>query len=371
MPSNPPFPFPGVAQGPSLPANMGSDDAPGVMLPDGHFIFVADTSSPQVFSAPSIMLDYDYTTNTVTDITSTLPSTLQNTLAASSAYVTRFLMLPNGHALFNDGNGGLWEYAPTGAPQSTWRPTITSITKGTGGNPVYTLTGTQLTGLWQGASYGDDAEMDTNYPIVSIVGPSPANTVHYARTTNWTPGISSVGSTTKTTVQFTLPAGLANGTYKLYVSANGISSAAFTFTLPYTNAAPSNYVTASYSAGTLTLTDDAADNAVVVTQQGTILTVQGAGTTLIKVGANSSQSATFNVGSTVNVTGNFTNGGNNTVSFVSVNSPNLTLTFGSGNDTTNLTYSTIGILTLDGGAGTDNLVPVTTKITTKHVTNVP
>ena len=30
------------------------------------------------------------------------------------------------------------------------------------------LTGTQLNGLSAGASYGDDAEMDTNYPIIEL-----------------------------------------------------------------------------------------------------------------------------------------------------------------------------------------------------------
>ena len=39
-------------QGPSLPTGMGSDDAPGAMLPNGHFLFLADTSSP-IFTPPS------------------------------------------------------------------------------------------------------------------------------------------------------------------------------------------------------------------------------------------------------------------------------------------------------------------------------
>ena len=32
----------------------------------------------------------------------------------------------------------------------------------------FTLTGTQLNGISAGATYGDDAEMDTNYPIIQL-----------------------------------------------------------------------------------------------------------------------------------------------------------------------------------------------------------
>src|SRR5262249_7986076 len=36
------------AAGPSLPANMGADDAPAAMLPNGHVLLIADTSSPNL-----------------------------------------------------------------------------------------------------------------------------------------------------------------------------------------------------------------------------------------------------------------------------------------------------------------------------------
>ena len=46
-------------------------------------------------------------------------------------------------------------------------PTITSLTNNADGSML--LTGTGLNGLDAGAAYGDDAQMDTNYPLVRLV----------------------------------------------------------------------------------------------------------------------------------------------------------------------------------------------------------
>jgi hypothetical protein len=89
------------------------------------------------------------------------------------------------------------------------------------------LTGTQLTGISEGAAYGDDAEMSTNYPIVQLV--SGSGQVYYARTYNWSSTGVATGSTVEST-SFTLPSGLPNGTYSLYAIANGIASTPVSFT---------------------------------------------------------------------------------------------------------------------------------------------
>src|SRR5262249_23252795 len=92
---------------------------------------------------------------------------------------------------------------------------------------TYTLTGTQLTGLSEGASYGDDAEMSSNYPIVRLT--SGGGTVTYARTYGWTPGMAT-GSAPGTT-QVQLPASLAPGTYSLEVVDNGMASTPMSLTV--------------------------------------------------------------------------------------------------------------------------------------------
>src|SRR5262249_10360745 len=89
-----------------------------------------------------------------------------------------------------------------------------------------TLTGTQLNGQSEGASYGDDAEMSSNYPIVYLTDGS--GNVFYARTSNWSTTGVQTGSLTET-VTFTLPTGMPLGSYSLFVSCAGLSSTAFPF----------------------------------------------------------------------------------------------------------------------------------------------
>jgi len=46
------------------------------------------------------------------------------------------------------------------------RPVINSVAYNGGG--LFTLTGTQLNGQSAGAAYGDDDQMDSNYPIIRM-----------------------------------------------------------------------------------------------------------------------------------------------------------------------------------------------------------
>lgn len=220
--------------GPVIPNGQAADDAPGAILPDGQVIFASDTP---LFGTGTNLYDYDYTTNTISQLT--LPTALQSNLNGTPAYPTRMLMLPSGQLLLSSGDTStnqLWVFTPSDGPQTAWMPTVSSTTN-TGTNK-YSLTGTLLSGISEGASYGDDAEMSSNYPIVKLV--SSTGTVTYATTSSWSKnGISAVGDTTSQTVTFTLPATLAHGTYSLYVIANGISSTAFSFTFsPAAGSAP-------------------------------------------------------------------------------------------------------------------------------------
>src|SRR5580704_9066451 len=86
------------------------------------------------------------------------------------SYDTRMLVLPNGHVLLSiNDTTQVWNYnyATDGsAPQATWRPTVSAVSYN--GDGTYTLSGTGLTGVSEGAAYGDDAEMSTNFPIVRL-----------------------------------------------------------------------------------------------------------------------------------------------------------------------------------------------------------
>jgi hypothetical protein len=131
-------------------------------------------------------------------------------------------MLPTGQLLFADGSYQLWVYTPSGSANTIYQPVITTVKYDNKG--VFTLTGTQLNGQSAGANYGDDAQMDENYPIVSLVNSS--GQVFYCRTTDW----SLVGVATGTipeTVKFALNSGVTAGSYNLIVSGAGISSTPF------------------------------------------------------------------------------------------------------------------------------------------------
>jgi hypothetical protein len=203
--------------GPKIPNGMVTDDAPGAILPNGHVIILADVSP---LKSPSALFDYDPVANTITAMS--VPGALSSELSSSQAFAAHMLVLPSGELMFAYGGGQIWDYNPGAPPQSAWRPTVSTVTFSPSGN-VYTLTGTQLNGISEGASYGDDAQMASNYPIVRLT--SSSGTVYWARTVNWTSALDT-GSTPVTT-QFTLPAGMPQGLYTLNVIANGIISAPF------------------------------------------------------------------------------------------------------------------------------------------------
>ncbi|HEV3079107.1 MAG TPA: hypothetical protein VGY66_04985, partial [Gemmataceae bacterium] len=220
------------AAGPKIPGGMSTDDAPGAILPNGHVIFKADTPP---LTSPSKLFDFDPVANTITAMN--VPGALSGSLSTSSAYVSRMLVLPSGELLFSDGGNQPWIYNPGTTTTAAWQPTISSVSFDNT-TQIYTLTGTQLNGISEGASYGDDAQMASNYPIVRLTNSS--GTVFTARTFNWSSQVAT-GSTPVTT-QFKLPAGLPLGLYTLTAIANGIPSAPFSLPvgLTVTNSTPAD-----------------------------------------------------------------------------------------------------------------------------------
>lgn len=209
------------AAGPVIPGGYGANDAPCAMMPNGHVLIAVGTTP--AFGPPTKIYEYDPTApvgSSLTDVTPAAPD-----LSGTDAYTTRMLMLPSGQVLFTNGARQLYVYTPVGNPQNAWRPAITNVAYN--GNGKYTLTGTQINGISAGASYGDDAEMDTNYPIVKLT--SATGKVYYARTYNWSSTGVATGNTPLST-QFTLPAGTPFGTFTLTVIGSGIESPGVPFT---------------------------------------------------------------------------------------------------------------------------------------------
>jgi hypothetical protein len=171
------------------------------------------------FSGPTQFFDFNPSSNTITPM-AVVPA---STTLTRGVYPKRFLTLPTGQVLFSDGTSQASIYTPDGTAAPQYRPVINSIVYNGGG--VFTLTGKQLNGQSAGANYGDDDQMDTNYPIVRFVATDGSGKVYYAKTTNWSSVTVAGGLTTPQTVTVTLnPAMMTPGNYAMIVGAAGISS---------------------------------------------------------------------------------------------------------------------------------------------------
>ncbi|HET6175939.1 MAG TPA: hypothetical protein VFE61_03330 [Candidatus Sulfotelmatobacter sp.] len=204
--------------GPSFPDGFGSSDGPGAILPNGNVLVKV---SP-CFAPPSIFFEFDGTK------LNSVPSPPRALVEKSGE--GHMLVLPNrGHILYTDGSSDVEVYVPNGSPNSAWLPTITShpatVTRG----HAYIVKGRRLNGMTQGAAFGDDAQMATNYPLVRITNNATGH-VFYARTKNF----STMGVATGTAIvsaTFIPPTGMETGASKMVVVANGLASAAVAITV--------------------------------------------------------------------------------------------------------------------------------------------
>ena len=210
------------AAGAVVPGSNGAPDAPMAMMSDGKVLHLASPipTSANHFPTPTTFYEYDYLTNTHTQISAPTGGTSIN----DSCYVFTLLDLPDGNVLFAyQGSSQYYIYRPSGAPLAAGKPVISYYSQD--GCGKYTLTGTKFNGISEGASYGDDWQMNTNYPIIRL---SSGTNVYYARTYNWNSCGVSTGNMV-TTTNFTIPASVPAGTYSMVVTANGIASDAISF----------------------------------------------------------------------------------------------------------------------------------------------
>ncbi len=211
-------------KGPAIPTSEGmqydSADGPGSVLPDGNVLFDV---SPCVYSPSLEFYLYNAASNTLSPVAN-IPNA-----ANDSTYYTRMLALPNGQVLFNDGSEEMEVYTAGGTPNPAWAPSISSISATViKAGKTASLSGRQLAGLDQGAAYGDDAQDNTNFPLVRITN-TASGVVTYARTSNWSSVSIAPGATS--TTDFTVPSGTPAGESSLVVVANGIASQPVTVTI--------------------------------------------------------------------------------------------------------------------------------------------
>jgi hypothetical protein len=142
-----------------------------------------------------------------------------------SSFGGPLIVLPNGQVLV----GGDQVYTPATGGGQLYSPAVlyapTSVTRG----QTYHTIGRGFNGWSQAASFGDEFQTATNYPLVRIVNNATGH-VFYARTHDH----STMGIATKsfpTYTYFDVPANMETGASKMYVVANGFQSNAMPLTV--------------------------------------------------------------------------------------------------------------------------------------------
>ena len=206
----------------TIPNNLGAVDAPAAMMVNGKVLCVVGPTNG--FNGPCSFYEYDYTANAFTQVGAPGGG---STYGSSAPFGTSLLDLPDGTVLFIGGQNSqsLYVYTPDGTPLAAGKPVVYGFAENTDGS--YHLVGTGLNGISGGAAYGDDEQMDSDYPLVRMTNSVTGN-VYYARTYNWSSTSVQTGGQIITT-EFTLPQNLPAGTYSLVADANGNPSAARTF----------------------------------------------------------------------------------------------------------------------------------------------
>jgi hypothetical protein len=203
--------------GPTFPVGdnrqpLEAKDAPACLLPNGKVLCSVGPASETTYPSGTRFFEYE---------AGALPEVAAPGNAAGPAYAGRMLLLPTGQVLYSNCSNEVWLYTSDGEPEPQWRPQIVECPTQVRRKQTYTLRGTQLNGLSQACSYGDDATMATNYPIVRLR--TQSGKVFYCRTFDH----STMGIATGAAVQsthFKVPLDAEDGKAALSVIANGIAS---------------------------------------------------------------------------------------------------------------------------------------------------
>ena len=211
--------------GPDIPGNHGTPDAPCAMMVTGNILCAVSPvpSNADHFPSPTSFYEYDPVANAFNAQNGPAGSTL-----SGPSYQKAMLDLPNGTVLFSFWSTQLYVYQPSGVPLPAGKPTITSLIQN--GDGSYHLVGTGLNGISEGASYGDDLQMNSNYPLVRVS--DGAGNVYYGRTYNWSSTSVRTGSAAVST-EFRLPANVPPNATQLVLIGNGFASDPYSLSASY------------------------------------------------------------------------------------------------------------------------------------------
>jgi hypothetical protein len=201
--------------GPTFPDGRGAVDAPCSMLVTGDVLCAVGQAATNLnpYVPPTTFYEYKTATNTFVPV----PGPGGAPIPAACVR-TMMLNLPDGSVLFSSMTNEMWAYRPSGAPLDI-KPVIQTISHNADGS--FHLTGTGFNGWCEGASYGDDAQMNGNYPIVRLS--DAQGHIYYGRTFNWSSTGVRTGSRVVST-DFRIPDSVPPGQYLVAVVANAIAS---------------------------------------------------------------------------------------------------------------------------------------------------
>ena len=219
------------SSGPDMPKVDGvyytMADAPASILPDGSAMIAASpgewkNASDHGYPSPTHIFRYYQSAFTqLGDIANA---------SVISSYEVNMLVLPTGDILAVEtdyANNNLFP-ASTDFPRlPAYAPIISSAPQTVSPGATYTLSGNQISGLTQGAVYGDDCQADTNFPLVRIVNNATGH-VFYAKTTNFS---RTIAPDAPSATDFTVSSSTEEGASELYVVVNGIASTAWPVTV--------------------------------------------------------------------------------------------------------------------------------------------
>lgn len=197
--------------GPDIPDGNDMADAPAALLPDGNVL--CDTS-PGYGNPPVTFYEFD---GSKFHAVPNPPNASQEGSGSGS-----MLVLPTGQIFFTDGSSDVEIYTSPGMAEPSWAPVIRHVHRELEPGRTYEIRGRQFNGLSQGAMYGDDAQMATNYPLVRITNRDSGH-VFYARTHGHSTMAVATGDKEVFT-HFDVPHEIEEGDADLVVVANGIAS---------------------------------------------------------------------------------------------------------------------------------------------------
>ncbi len=210
------------ASGPNLPAISGQNynlaDGAATWLPNGNILLAA---SPGFHSPPTHFFELT-PGNTLFQVADA------SNASNESSYWINFLILPTGNILKTDFSSTVEIYLPSGNPNPSWAPVITSVPTILVRGQTYAIAGLQLNGLTEGSVYDDDQKSATNFPLVRIQNKITGH-IFYARTFAFS--TRSVAPGTFSSANFTVPLNIEPGMSSLVAVANGIPSAEVPVTL--------------------------------------------------------------------------------------------------------------------------------------------